>query len=219
MLNNLLRQRSKRAPLTICSVVLVALLSLIAMPLAVGQYTPSAISSSEVNADPYRYTGFLNIQGFARGSGVVAKNPNVVLTCAHNVHDDNGWMSSATPWYWRVAYHSTSWPSGGQELRNYKVFASYSSTRQANSIPGDNRFPPIVFQKDFAVFYSPAATAGGGYAGWFENGFGQLLGGAPKMITGYPAQNISASNLYRMHRTGPFYSAFSGIGTGRLTIC
>jgi hypothetical protein len=183
-------------------------------------YTASPISagSSLYGEYPYHFTGLIvapqrsDPRYVSSGSGAVVRNPRVVFSCAHVVFD----KAAADPWLvnprWHRAVSPGSLPSSttGQLLRGYQYFNGYTSAAQRSITSAG------TFAQDFVVHYAFEDTAGGGFAGWWNDGVGALKSGRQKLITGYPAGLYSGndSRRYLMHQTGPFSRPFeSSSGT------
>lgn len=183
-------------------------------------YTASPISagSSAYGEYPYNFTGAILVADRSEpryvgsGSGAVVRHPRVVFSCAHVVFD----KAAADPWLvnprWHRAAALTSIPptSAGQQLRGYQYFSGYTSAAQRSTNSA------AAFAQDFVVHYAFEDTAGGGFAGYWNDGVGALKSGRQKLITGYPNGLYSGDDGRRflMHRTGPFSRAFeSSSGT------
>ena len=183
-------------------------------------YTASPISagSSAYAEYPYNFTGAILVahrsepRYVSSGSGAVVRNPRVVFSCAHVVFD----KAAADPWLvnprWHRAAALTSIPptSAGQHLRGYQYFSGYTTAAQ-RSINSAG-----TFAQDFVVHYAFEDTAGGGFAGHWNDGVGALKSSRQKLITGYPNGLYSSDDGRRflMHQTGPFFRAFeSSSGT------
>ncbi|HEY1111524.1 MAG TPA: hypothetical protein VGE76_22910, partial [Opitutaceae bacterium] len=173
-------------------------------------YTANQIPAGNTAYDsyPYNFTGMITVPNFGSGSGAVVRHPKVVFSCAHVVFD----KSAVDPWlsnvHWHRAWESGTAPSfsGGQTLRSYYRYTGYAAAARAQQNSSQS------FSMDFVVHYAFENTAGGGYAGWWNDGVSQLKSSTrTKLITGYPAGLYPGGNSgkYLMHRTGPFTRAFS----------
>lgn len=158
--------------------------------------TPSRVDSASLTAFPYNTSGII-WNGTWRGSGTVAQNPKVAVSCAHVTFNNGSWLSGNN---WAPAYHSSTHPANstaGHAFRNYLLWSNYTGgTANTN------------FYYDFVVHYSYANLAGGAYSGWVWNDSttAHPLESAStyKLIVGYPG-----SDSYFMNSTGYFTSAYS----------
>jgi len=169
-------------------------------------YTASPIPAGSYGSYPYNFTGLITTPT-GSGSGAVVKNPRVVYSCAHVVFDDE----ALDPWLSDVRWHR-SWSSGsrpsssnGQLLRSYYYFVGYAAAARIQENSSQS------FSLDFVVHYAYENTAGGGFAGWWDDGVSQLMSNRTKLITGYPGGNyqLGDSRKYLMHSTGPFVRPFA----------
>ena len=189
---------------------------LVVWPLMAQTYTASPISPSNYGSYPYNFTGLLTVPKKSNllieqdGSGAVVKNPRVVFSCAHVVFDNGVVAGAVDPWLnqvnWYLGWASGSPPLfGGQLLRGYYYYVDYATAALSN------KDSPQSFSRDFVIHYAYENTAGGGYAGYWDDGVTQLKSNSIKLITGYPSGNYASgdSRKYLMHSTGPFPRALS----------
>jgi hypothetical protein len=115
-----------------------------------------------------------------RGSGVVARSPRLIYSCAHLFYEDGRW---ATNYLFYRAWHSDNFPNDDQGAapRGLRYFTSYSSNAQQND--GNNE---QAFAVDFSVLYGsfdfgPAKSTS-------PDGAAALKSNAYKRIVGYPAK-------------------------------
>lgn len=155
------------------------------------------------------------------GSGVVARHPKLVISCAHVAHDGrSSWLGNP---YWYRAWNATKVPSRGLLLNGYVYWSSYSYWVKKYGYQSKH-----AFELDLVAYYNYSTeTAGGQYAEYWPDGVGALKSNAGKLITGYPMGRYprNDSRRYQLHETGPFYGRFydergrylglSGVETGR----
>jgi hypothetical protein len=93
--------------------------------------------------------------GVFRGSGVIARDPRLVYSCAHVLYADGVW---ATSYKFHRAYHSDSPPysSDGVSPRGFRYFTNYAPYAAQY---GDNSYD--AFSVDFVVYYADP-TGGSG---------------------------------------------------------
>lgn len=164
------------------------------------------------NTFPYSVTGYVRKTGGGYGSGVVARHPRVLLSCAH-VFSTNGrhrWLPSSQI-RWHRAWDSKNSPtSGGQRIRSYWRWGSYATLRNDGKRNWDQEF-----SKDFVVAYAHSNLARGMYAGWWGRGDLKLTSSSTyKMIVGYPA---GTSGAY-LERTGWFRAPYQRISSRYLKV-
>lgn len=181
--------------------------------------SPIGAASSAYEEYPYNLTGMILVGGrsgslHGLGSGAVVRNRRVVFSCAHVVF----LKQAADPWLTNVRWHRAIAPSSepplsaGQPLRGYIKWRGYANAEGTSRLALND---PASFERDFVVHYAFEDTAGGRFAGYFEDGVHALKSTRPKLITGYPAGLYSSNDIrtYLMHQTGPFsrpYESISG---------
>ncbi|NJM36618.1 MAG: hypothetical protein HC845_01385 [Akkermansiaceae bacterium] len=96
-------------------------------------------------------TGYLEAivggQSFFRGSGIVARDPKLIYSCAHLFYEDGKW---ATGYLFYRAWHSDTYPNDDQGVapRGLRYFTSYSENANSEG-PNDEK----TFAVDFSVLY------------------------------------------------------------------
>ena len=172
---------------------------------AAGPTTPTRVASNLLTSPPYRTSGVVwgdhpdptNIQ---RGSGTVAVNPRIAVSCAHVVFEDGRWMDN---FKFAPAFHggSTSHPENATNKTAFRgrwLWSRYSGGETASA-----------YANDFFVHYAFSNLAGGNYAGWETSNSTTshpLNGTGSKLIVGYPG-----SDAYYMNSVGPFTSSFTSV--------
>lgn len=163
---------------------------------------PTPIGLGAETNSPYCYTGLIENSLFY-GSGVVARDPKLVVSCAHVTYDRH-WLK--TPyWYW--ACNSENYPSQSKGLlmNGYVYWTSYARAARAYG-PSSS----AAFENDLVAYFNYSTdTAGGGYAEAWTDGVSALLTNSPKLITGYPAGRYRDGDprQSQMHATGYFTNA------------
>lgn len=133
-----------------------------------------------------------------RGSGVVARDPRLIYSCAHVFYENGIW---ATDYLFYRAYHRKNYPAPrlGAIPRGIRHFSSYTSS-VANFGSDSNQ----AFASDFTVLYGNSSF--GTPVGWFSNGATVLKSRAGKRIVGYPAEIdfTGAQGYCYQHTTATF---------------
>lgn len=138
-----------------------------------------------------------------RGSGVVARDPRLIFSCAHLFYESREW---ATDYQFYRASHSRDYPdeATGVSPRGLHYFTSYSSGVKAHGTDSDQ-----AFAADFTVLYG-YDSFGPAAASWPVGG-PALRSSSPKLIVGYPSDidfTGAAGHCYQ-HSAGWFnYEAF-----------
>jgi hypothetical protein len=190
----------------------------------------SAVSFAAVSAAPVRHskqeranasTGFIEskVRGFwYRGSGVVARDPKLVFSCAHVFYDTGKW---ATDYLFYRDIHARAYPdpSNGVSPRGLHYFTSYVNASETVGSE-TNR----AFASDFTVLYGnssfgPAMPA-------LRDGGSAVRSMRWKRIVGYPSEIdfTGARGFCYQHSTGWFdyrsrqlrgaYHEFRDVSTG-----
>lgn len=128
-------------------------------------------------------TGFMEskVNGdWYRGSGVIAKDPKLIYSCAHLYYEGGKW---ATNYRFFRAYHGRTFPDSGDGAspRGLHYFTSYSAGVKAYGADADR-----TFASDFTVLYGN--TGFGPAVGWWSKGGSALRSYLPKRVVGYPAE-------------------------------
>lgn len=118
--------------------------------------------------------------GWYRGSGVVARDPRLIYSCAHVFYDNGVWASD---YLFHRNYHRRSYPrpNEGVSPRGIRYFSSYASN--VSDFGSDSN---QAFASDFTVLYGNSSF--GPAVGWFWDGAAALKSSAAKRIVGYPAE-------------------------------
>lgn len=159
---------------------------------------------------PYSLTGLITVQvpnttSRVFGSGVVAKHPKLVFSCANIFFDPK----ASDPWLTGIRWHR-AWkleraPTAmeGQALRGYFRLAGYAAAARFSMTD------PKTFAMDLTVHFAYENTAAGAVMPLSTNAVGDLKSSLQKSITGYPLGLLSpVERIYVMHETGPFTRAF-----------
>lgn len=163
------------------------------------------LSDAQVQEDPFKFNGVLQVNGLQEGSGVVVHHPKIVLSCAHIVFFDefdalDPWLGDVR-WFWK--YHESPQPSwtNGAPLRGYAKFAGYQFPASAIEVSS-----PAAFEWDVVAHFAYEDLAGGENAEGRPDGLAALLATGPKMFTGYPSGLYAEDHpdWHKMHVTGPF---------------
>lgn len=156
--------------------------------------------------------------GWYRGSGVVARDPRLIYSCAHVFHDRGRW---ATDYRFYRGYHGRAEPAPwqGSSPRGLFYFTSYArAVRLAGS--DSNR----AFAADFTIMYGnrsfgPAARA-------LVDGVPLLRSARAKRIVGYPSEiDFTGADGFNYQHATPWFSKrawqlfgafhdFIGVSTG-----
>lgn len=193
------------------------------VPLSFGISVPGS-ASPVVYSKPKlenRSTGILETRvagEWYRGSGVVARDPRLIYSCAHMFYDEGAWAT-------RSVFHR-AWndrqdprPSQGAAVRGYYAFSTYAAIVDRRGAE-TNR----AFDSDFTILYgnrpfgaAMPVTSKGGAA---------VRSPRSKHIVGYPAviDFTGKRGFAFQHSTGPFgqravrfydsYFEFRGVSTG-----
>jgi hypothetical protein len=133
-----------------------------------------------------------------RGSGVVARDPRLIYSCAHVFYENGVW---ANDYVFHRNYHKRTYPRtrDGAKPRGIRHFSSYTSSVSSFGSDSDQ-----AFASDFTVLYGNSSF--GPSVGWFANGASALKSGALKRIVGYPAEIdfTGAAGFCFQHSTGDF---------------
>jgi hypothetical protein len=155
---------------------------------------------------PYAYNGQIR-SDVGYGSGFVVKE-RVVLTAAHVVFND-ATLSFVTDAYWFFQRHAGDYEPKPQRARGWYVFGGYSARRTADNTPGQSS--PESQNLDAAALYflEPAGRRGyGGYLSSDADPHAWLALARPKMLVGYPVENVPEQNRGRMHATPQGFMTF-----------
>jgi len=177
--------------------------------------TTTQLSAAERDADPHRWTGIVMSYSrgssvpLRRGSGSVARHPKIVVSCAHNIHNNGAWFIGDYRWFWKWPKSTIPAASEGKLMRGEIRWASYHEAKRndiASGVPS-NESSYNAFDFDITAFWSFEDTANGSFAGWHADGQGAMKSNRSKMVSGYPARPFDA-NTFSMFRTGPFTHSF-----------
>ena len=140
---------------------------------------------------------------YYRGSGVIARNPRLIYSCAHLAFENGSWASE-TEFHPGLDSFSDPNSSSGLTTRGYRYFTSYSSN--ARTYGGSSS---QTFAYDFLIHYgySDFGTA----VGWWPDGAAALRSSRSKRIVGYPSK-VDYTNVrgyYYQHATDWFTRAAS----------
>ncbi len=175
---------------------------------------PVPVSFSEISDltnYPYGFNGQL-VTDVGYGSGV-AVGPNVVLTAAHLVFNDQT-LSYVSNAYWYPQEEAPQFVPEPQAAQGRLVLSGYASAR-SNALqsglytPGESS--PESRNFDVAVLYFSNSVAGGGAGGYLPSDATPniwLTSTANKMLVGYPVdgsmfQGVSSVTNGQMYETGP----------------
>jgi hypothetical protein len=178
--------------------------------------TTTALSPSERENDPYKWTGIVlayergSASSLWRGSGSVARHPKIVVSCAHVIHNDGAWFTGDYRWFWKWPNSTTPAASQGRLMRGEIRWAAYHQEVRNDIAAGvpSSFSSPGAFDFDITAFWSFEDTAGGGFAGWWSDGRLAMKSSESKKISGYPWRPFG-SNTFAMFRTGPFTDRFA----------
>lgn len=155
---------------------------------------------------------------FYRGSGVIARDPRLIYSCAHVLYDNGIWASS---YRFHRAYHSSQGPFLGDGVapRGYRYFTSYATNSQTYGTTSSR-----TYASDFVVYY--ADTSFGDAVGYWFDGGSVMQGSQWKRVIGYPSriEYTGQNGAHYQHATDWFtnsgtqqygsYHTFSGVSTG-----
>lgn len=153
-----------------------------------------------------------------RGSGVIARDPRLIYSCAHVLYDNGTWASS---YRFHRAYHSSGAPyrEDGAAPRGYRYFSSYSSNTQSYGTTHSR-----TYALDFVVYYGDSPF--GDAVGYWLDGSSVMESTRWKRIIGYPSriESTGSDGAYYQHSTDWFtnagvvrygpYLSFDGVSTG-----
>jgi sugar lactone lactonase YvrE len=161
-------------------------------PPPAGVLLPTPVPSSQISdlTDyPYGFNGQLSTDaGF--GSGV-AVQPNVVLTAAHLIFDDQS-LSYVSQAWWYPQEDAPQFVPQPQLARGWLVLSGYASQRTNDLQSGlysADQSSPQSRNFDVAALYFSSPVAGGGYGGYLPSDASPnswLTSTAEKMCVGYP---------------------------------
>ena len=137
---------------------------------------------------PYGFNGQLQ-SDVGYGSGVAAQ-PNVVLTAAHLIFDDQT-LSYVGQVYWRFRQEAGVFSPQPQPARGWYVLSGYAAWRTNDVLGGlgPGRSSPQSRNLDVAALYFPSPVAGGGHGGYLPSDTTPnpwLTGTSQKLLVGYP---------------------------------
>lgn len=155
----------------------------------------------------------------SRGSGAVARHPQLVFTAAHVIFEDGTWATPGNIEFHRLLNQGTDPPPGGVSPRGFVRFSTYRGQ------PGGEGF-----DLDFAVLYGNIPF--GPAAPYFtDRGVEWVRSVRPKKIVGYPAviDATGEEGKWFQHNTREFtisaeiweeegmkrYYFFNDVSTGR----
>ncbi len=144
---------------------------------------------SNVANYPFGFNGQLQ-SDVGYGSGV-AVQPNVVLTAAHLVFNDQT-LSYVNQVFWYFEQESGSSALQPQSARGWYVLSGYASQRTTDlnsGLYGPDQSTPQSRNLDVAALYFLIPVAGGGYGGYLPSDQSPnpwLTGNNLKMLVGYP---------------------------------
>src|SRR6476661_4188209 len=95
---------STSAPFSWRALATAGLLFSIAVSANAGATTNSRVAATLVTQVPYSSSGVVMNQDW-RGSGTVAVNPRIVVSCAHVTYDNNTWLTGNR---WNRAWYSSA---------------------------------------------------------------------------------------------------------------
>jgi subtilisin-like proprotein convertase family protein len=150
---------------------------------------------------PYRVSGIiwgdsLRPGWYTRGSGTVAANPKIAVSCAHVTFEDGQWLQG---FKFAPAYFSSAHPDAASNKTTFRGTWHWTSYAGGNS--------NSAFSNDFVAHYAYSNLANGAYSGWWWNNSTtshQLQSSRSKLIVGYPG-----SDGFYMNSTGTFTSSYS----------
>ena len=147
-------------------------------------------SISDLSDYPYGFNGQLQSDlEVGYGSGV-AVQPNVVLTAAHLVFDDQT-LSYVSQVYWYLQEEAGVFTPEPLAARGWYVLSGYAAQRTNDFLGGlgPDQSSPQSRNLDVAALYFPSPVAGGGYGGYLPSDTVPnpwLTGTGQKMLVGYP---------------------------------
>jgi hypothetical protein len=158
---------------------------------------------------PYGFNGQLETDvGF--GSGV-AVQPNVVLTAAHLVFNDQT-LSYVSGAYWFFREEAGDYEPEPQAAQGWLVLSGYASARTNDVLGGSgpDQSSPESRNFDVAALFFPSTVAAGGYGGYLPSDAAPntwLTSTAEKMLVGYPVDGsqfgVAGIINGQMYEVGP----------------
>ncbi len=175
--------------------------------------TPSVLPFATVTGSPtlpYQFVGQFRTD-IGSGTGFVVTK-RVVATVAHLVFDYGG-LTPASNQQWLFLRDSASYEPVPHTPHGFYVFTSYSAALQGEGTPGTSS-PASQVQDVAAVYFTDSnAAPSAGRSGYLasDNVANEWLtdSSSLKMLVGYPADGISASDQGRMFATTPVTVPFT----------
>lgn len=168
--------------------------------IASAQTYPEILDDNLLGQAPYSSAGVV-ASSYGEGSAAVARNPQLIYSCAHVVFDRGRW---APTFRFVRAYHAQGRPRSTQYVtaRGYRYFSSYSGGDSNND-----------FAQDFIIAYGIASSNFGPALPVLNDAAADLSGSANKMILGYPGEidYTGEEGSYHQRRTGPFTRRFNRV--------
>lgn len=177
-------------------------------------YSKPSLSKESVGLVQSKVDGY-----WYRGSGTVAYDPKLIISCGHVFYDSGKW---ATDYTFHRAWHAKGYPrrSQGVAPRGLSYFTSYVDACRTRGSESN-----AAFASDFTVLYgySPFGTAA---EVWENSGSAIRSWSRYKEIVGYPSEidYTGASGGCFQHSTGWFtygayqirgrYHEFDDVSTG-----
>ncbi|HSA11776.1 MAG TPA: hypothetical protein P5205_15555 [Candidatus Paceibacterota bacterium] len=185
-----------------------------------GVALPAVVPSmkiSNLSAFPFGFNGQL-LSDAGWGSGVAVR-PNVVLTAAHVVFNDQT-LSYVGKLHWFFRRDAGVFEPEPLAARGWYVLGSYAAQRTNDLSPsggyGVGQGSPASRNLDVAAIYFPSPVAGGGYGGYLPSDMVPnpwLTGTSPKMLAGYPVDGSMFGDATivpgKMYQTGPSNAVFT----------
>lgn len=177
-------------------------------------YSKPLLSKSSVGLVESKVDG-----AWYRGSGTVAYDPKLVVSCGHVYYDRGKW---ATDYYFYRAWHAKGYPRRTQGIapRGLSYFTSYVDACRTRGSESN-----AAFASDFTVLYG-YSSFGTPAEVWDNSGKAIRSGSRYKEIVGYPSEidyTGASGNCYQ-HSTGWFtygayqirgrYHEFDDVSTG-----
>jgi streptogramin lyase len=168
-------------------------------PAPAGFFLPVPVPSDEISDltnYPYGFNGQLETD-VGYGSGV-AVQPNVVLTAAHLVFNDQT-LSYVSQAWWYPQEEAPQFVPEPQAALGWLVYSGYASSR-SNALESGfspDQYSPQSGNFDVAALYFSNSVAGGGYGGYLPSDATPntwLTSTANKMLVGYPVD----SSMFRV---------------------
>jgi hypothetical protein len=177
-----------------------------------GFLLPSPVPPGQISDEtdyPYGFNGQL-VTDVGYGSGV-AVEPNVVLTAAHLVFNDQTLSYVSNAW-WYPQEEAPQYVPEPQAAQGWLVLSGYASQRTNDLHSGfaADASSPQSRNFDVAVLYFQSPVAGGGYGGYLTSDAtpnAWLASTANKMLAGYPVDDsmFQGSGVVagQMYQVGP----------------